>query len=76
RLKKELGDNSRAVWVAGYSNDGFGYTPSRRVVEEGGYEGATSMRFIRQNLHPAPWDPTIEERIVGVVHELDAGLRK
>jgi hypothetical protein len=26
------------LWVAGYSNDLFGYLPSRRVLAEGGYE--------------------------------------
>ncbi len=26
------------VWVAGYSNEVFGYLPSARIVEEGGYE--------------------------------------
>lgn len=26
------------LWVAGYTNDGFGYLPSARVVREGGYE--------------------------------------
>ena len=30
--------NSSNLWVAGYSNDVFGYLPSKRVVEEGGYE--------------------------------------
>lgn len=37
RLKSELA--GPAVWVAGYSNDVFGYLPSLRVLEEGGYEG-------------------------------------
>ena len=27
------------LWAAGYSNDVFGYVPSLRVLEEGGYEG-------------------------------------
>jgi hypothetical protein len=27
-----------ALWVAGYSNDVFGYLPSARVLAEGGYE--------------------------------------
>ncbi len=26
------------LWIAGYSNDLFGYLPSARVLEEGGYE--------------------------------------
>jgi hypothetical protein len=28
----------RRLWVAGYCNDKFGYLPSKRVAEEGGYE--------------------------------------
>jgi hypothetical protein len=71
RLKKELAGKP-AVWVAGYSNDVMGYVPSRRVREEGGYEAADAMRYSRT--HPAPWAPTLEEKIIGKVHELDRGL--
>jgi hypothetical protein len=35
-LEKALGPTQ--LWVAGYSNDVFGYLPSARVVAEGGYE--------------------------------------
>lgn len=41
RLKREL--KMPHVWVAGYSNDVFGYVPSRRVLEEGGYEGGGAI---------------------------------
>lgn len=75
RLKRELAEASNAVWVSGYSNDVFAYTPSKRVVDEGGYEGASSMRYPRENLHPGPWAPTIEDRIVGKVHELNRKLK-
>jgi hypothetical protein len=68
RLKREV--DRKNLWVLGYSNDVFAYTPSRRVVLEGGYEGATSMRYPRENLHPGPWALTIEQRIVGKVFEL------
>ncbi len=30
--------NAGPVWVAGYSNQVFGYLPSARIVKEGGYE--------------------------------------
>lgn len=30
--------NAKRLWVAGYSNQVFGYLPSAKVVEEGGYE--------------------------------------
>ena len=35
-LEKALGPNQ--LWVFAYSNDVFGYLPSARVLEEGGYE--------------------------------------
>jgi hypothetical protein len=71
RLKKELAGKA-SVWVAGYSNDVMGYIPSRRVREEGGYEATEAMRFSRT--HPAPWAPTLEEKIIGKVHELNKSL--
>lgn len=73
RLKRELAGLA-AVWVAGYSNDVMGYIPSRRVREEGGYEGETAMRF--STTHPGPWAATLEERIVAQVHVLDRQLRE
>ncbi len=63
RLKREISArNIPAVWVAGYSNGYFGYIPSVRVLNEGGYEAG-------------PWDASIEERIVGAVHGLLDDLR-
>ncbi|MEX2581366.1 MAG: neutral/alkaline non-lysosomal ceramidase N-terminal domain-containing protein [Verrucomicrobiales bacterium] len=72
RLKRELGDltGGAPVWVAGYSNDVMTYIPSRRVLEEGGYEGGKAMRHVRSTVHPAPWEPAIEERLVGKIKEL------
>jgi hypothetical protein len=35
-LEKALGPNR--LWIAAYSNDVFGYLPSAKVIEEGGYE--------------------------------------
>ena len=71
RLKRELAGRA-AVWIAGYSNDVMGYIPSRRVREEGGYEGETAMRHTS---HPAPWAPELEEQIIAKVHELHRQLR-
>ncbi|MHC4175728.1 MAG: neutral/alkaline non-lysosomal ceramidase N-terminal domain-containing protein, partial [Planctomycetota bacterium] len=65
RLKAELA--GPPVWVAGYSNDVFGYVPSLRVLQEGGYEGGGAMRYT--NL-PGPWAPSVERRIVEKVHKL------
>ena len=55
------------LWAAGYSNDVFGYVPSRRVLEEGGYEGGGAMIYYGR---PGPFDPSVEERIHGTVREL------
>lgn len=60
RLKRELIAQGNAdVWIAGYSNVYDGYIPSRRVLEEGGYEAQSR-----------PWRPSLEERIVAKAHEL------
>lgn len=60
RLKRELAEpDGPAIWVAGYSNVYDGYIASKRVLEEGGYEARC-----------CPWNPTLEECIVGKVHEL------
>ena len=75
RLKRELG-KSRAVWVAGYSNDVMAYIPSRRVLREGGYEGGGAMRYTRSTPHPGPWAESIEQRLVERVHQLDQQLKK
>jgi len=67
RIKKELAGGA-AVWVAGYTNDVFGYLASKRVIEEGGYEGGgANFRILN---HPGPFTPDTEERIMAKVHEL------
>ncbi|NUQ66372.1 MAG: neutral/alkaline non-lysosomal ceramidase N-terminal domain-containing protein [Pirellulales bacterium] len=65
RLKSELA--GPAVWVAGYSNDVFGYIPSLRVLNESGYEAGGAMRYTAL---PGPFAPSIEKLIVEKVHEL------
>lgn len=69
RLKREL--TGRPIWIAGYSNDVFGYVPSRRVLEEGGYEAGGAMRYTRL---PGPFAPNVEEVIVDGVHQLTKQL--
>ena len=49
------------MWVAGYSNDVFGYVPSLRVLREGGYEGGDAMIYYGR---PAPFTDEVEELIV------------
>ena len=69
RLKRELRGRA-AVWVSGYNNDVFGYVPSRRLLGEGGYEPRRSMNYITGVVQPGPFAPSIEERIIGKVHQL------
>ncbi len=70
RLKREV--VGTPLWVAGYSNDVFSYVPSVRVLKEGGYEGVQAIRATR---FPGPFAPSVEERIVGKVHELVKRVR-
>jgi neutral ceramidase len=74
RLKREL-EGAAPVWVAGYSNDVFAYIPSRRVLEEGGYEAASAMRYMSTIPQHGPFTATVEERIISKVHELNDGLK-
>ena len=60
-LKDQL---STPVWIAAYSNDVMAYIPSRRVLVEGGYEGATSMVYYGL---PTTWAPTIQRLITSEV---------
>jgi neutral ceramidase len=65
RLKRELADET--VWMAGYSNDVFGYVPSQRVLREGGYEGGGAMVYTAL---PGPFADDVEDRIHAKVKEL------
>ncbi len=78
RLKRELA--GRAVWVSAYNHDFMGYIPSRRVWDEGGYEGGGALTYYGQTLyrtlHPAIWAPSVEEKIVQAVLALDRSLAR
>lgn len=65
RLAREYKDET--MWVAGYSNDVFGYVPSLRVLREGGYEGADAMIYYGRT---GPFTEDVEDLIVGKVREL------
>jgi hypothetical protein len=65
RLKREHGPDD--TWVAGFTDDYWCYIPSRRVWNEGGYEGHTGM--LECDL-PGPFAPCVEEVIVHKVEEL------
>ncbi|MEZ5404325.1 MAG: neutral/alkaline non-lysosomal ceramidase N-terminal domain-containing protein [Bryobacteraceae bacterium] len=58
RIKSNYGWDT--TWVAGYSNDVFGYIPSARVLKEGGYEGGDAFYF---GSFPGHFAPDIEDRI-------------
>ncbi|HVU89014.1 MAG TPA: neutral/alkaline non-lysosomal ceramidase N-terminal domain-containing protein [Pirellulales bacterium] len=64
RLEQEY-PNER-MWVAGYTNDVMAYIPSRRVLTEGGYEGAGAMVYYGL---PTAWAPDVEEKIIREVHQ-------
>lgn len=65
RLKVEF--DSARLWVNGYSNDALCYIPSRRVLAEGGYEGATAMVYYDR---PTKFAPGVEDRIIAAVHDV------
>lgn len=68
RLKTEL--RAAKTWVAGYAHDVMAYIPSRRVLAEGGYEGATAMVYYGL---PTSWSPLVENMIVMEVHRQASG---
>jgi Neutral/alkaline non-lysosomal ceramidase, N-terminal len=62
RIKRNLG--SSHVWVSAYCNDVMAYIPSKRVLEEGGYEGGGAMLYYGL---PASWSPEVEETIISAL---------
>jgi neutral ceramidase len=62
RLKRNLG--ATRTWVSSYCNDVMAYIPSKRVLKEGGYEGATAMIYYGQ---PTVWSDRVEETIIAAV---------
>ena len=65
RVKRELGADH--TWVTAYANDVMAYIASRRVLEEGGYEGGGAMVYYGL---PTRWAPEVEELIITKVREL------
>lgn len=65
RLKNEFG--AERLWVNAYSNDVPCYIASKRVIREGGYEGASSMPYYNQ---PSPLAETVEDMIVDAVQSI------
>jgi hypothetical protein len=67
QFKKEFA--GPLTWVAGYSNDMFGYVPTRRIQQEGGYEGGRAALW---SAVPMPVAQSTEERVVAAVRGLVA----
>jgi hypothetical protein len=71
RFKREYGPGT---WVCGYVDDMIAYIPSRRVWEEGGYEGGSSLYEYGR---PAfRWAGDIEGRIAATVERLVRRVRE
>lgn len=70
RFKKAFGWNN--TWIAGYSNDVFGYIPSVRVLKEGGYEGGDAFHF---SSFPGHFAPDVEDRIAAAVEKAVSSVR-
>jgi hypothetical protein len=58
RVKREFGASQMVV--AGYSNDVMCYIPSKRILQEGGYEPVDSMIYYGQ---PGPFAGDVEDTI-------------
>jgi hypothetical protein len=71
RFKREFGPGT---WVLGYTDDMIAYIPSRRVWEEGGYEGGSNLYEYGR---PAfRWAGDIEDRIAAAVKQLVRQVRE
>jgi len=63
-LKAKYGPHT---WVTSFTQDLVAYIPSRRVWNEGGYEGG----YLGEYGHPAQrWSPDVEDRILAAVDRL------
>lgn len=65
RLKKEF--DPERMWVNAYANDVPCYIPSKRILDEGGYEGGGAMIYYDR---PTRLGANTEELIIGAVREL------
>jgi len=65
RLKSEL-DWTR-LWINAYSDGVPCYVPSKRVLEEGGYEADFSMIYYAW---PSRFDPAVEDSLISAVEAL------
>jgi len=71
RFKKEFGPGT---WVCGYADDMIAYIPSRRIWEEGGYEGGSNL--FEYGRPAFRWAGDIEDRIAASVRKLVKQVRE
>lgn len=65
RIKKR----APGVLIAGYANGCLGYIPTRKAMEEGGYE---AMSYISRG-YPGPYSPGMEDKLVRRAARMLAG---
>lgn len=65
-IKKIYGPET---FIIGYANDDMAYIPSETILQEGGYEGASSMMVYGM---PAKWETGIQASIINEVKRLAA----
>ena len=63
-IKRKYGSGT---WVAGCTDSVFGYVPSARVLQEGGYEGGEAMLYFWR---PGPFADTVEATVLNGVDAL------
>ncbi len=63
-LKKIYGPE---IFIIGYANDDMAYIPSETILQEGGYEGESSMMVYGL---PAKWETGIEASIINEIKKL------
>jgi hypothetical protein len=71
RLKREF--PREPLVVAGYSNVVMSYIPSRRVLNEGGYEAEDAMIYYAL---PGRYTEDVEERVIGAAHKVLNEVRR
>jgi neutral ceramidase len=67
RFRRDFAAEAPRIWVAGYCNDMFGYVPTRRIQQEGGYEGGRAFLW---NSIPAPFTDAAEGLIADAIGRL------
>ncbi len=68
------GEFGPGTWVCGYADDMIAYIPSRRIWEEGGYEGGSNL--FEYGRPAFRWAGDIEDRIAASVKKLVDQVRK